>query len=122
MAGLSMGGMETKSITLKKLDTFSHIGLLSGGTISMEDVKNTPGFRDKVRLVFVAYGSRELAGGRGGGGGRAGGGGNAPSPQQVTEELRTAGINSVFYVSPDTAHEFQTWRRSLRELAPLLFR
>jgi hypothetical protein len=26
------------------------------------------------------------------------------------------------YVSPNTAHEFQTWRRSLHELAPLLFR
>jgi enterochelin esterase-like enzyme len=121
MAGLSMGGMETKSITLKKLDTFSHIGLLSGGTISVEDVKNTPGFKDKVKLVFVGYGSRELTGGRGGGGGRAGGGPSA-SPQQVTEELKKSGINSVFYVSPNTAHEFQTWRRSLRELAPLLFR
>lgn len=31
------------------------------------------------------------------------------------------GINSHFYVSPDTAHEWQTWRRSLREFAPLLF-
>jgi hypothetical protein len=36
--------------------------------------------------------------------------------------LKQAGINSVFYVSPDTAHEFQSWRRSLRELAPLLFK
>jgi hypothetical protein len=117
-----MGGMETKSITLKKLDTFSHIGLLSGGTISMEEVKNTPGFKEKVKLVFVGYGSRELTGGRGGGGGRAGGGGTSASPQQITEELEKAGINSVFYVSPNTAHEFQTWRRSLRELAPLLFR
>lgn len=26
-----------------------------------------------------------------------------------------------FYVSPDTAHEFLSWRRSLREFAPLLF-
>jgi hypothetical protein len=26
------------------------------------------------------------------------------------------------YVSPDTAHEWQTWRRSLHEFAPLLFR
>jgi enterochelin esterase-like enzyme len=123
MAGLSMGGMETKSITLKKLDTFSHIGLLSGGTISTEDVKNTPGFKDKVKVVFVGYGSRELTGGRGGGGGgRAGGGGSSATPQQITEDLKKSGINSVFYVSPDTGHEFQTWRRSLREMAPLLFR
>lgn len=68
MAGLSMGGMETKTITLKHLETFSHIGLLSGGTISSDDVKNTPGFEKKVKLVFVSYGSRELGGDRRGGG------------------------------------------------------
>ena len=122
MAGLSMGGMETKSITLKKLDTFSHIGLLSGGTISAEEAKNTPGFKDKVKLVFVGYGSRELTGGRGGGGGGGRGGGTGATPQQITEDLKKSGINSVFYVSPNTAHEFLTWRRSLREMAPLLFR
>jgi enterochelin esterase-like enzyme len=113
MAGLSMGGMETRWITLKKLDTFSHIGLFSGGTISPDDVKGAPGFKDKVRLVFVSYGSRELGGT---GPMRAG------NPQVTAEELKKAGINSVFYVSPDTAHEFLSWRRSLREFAPLLFR
>jgi enterochelin esterase-like enzyme len=113
MAGLSMGGMETRWITLKNLDTFSHIGLLSGGSISMDDVNKTPGFKDKVKLVFVSYGSRELAGGRT----RQGG-----NPQENSDALKKAGIPSVFYVSPNTAHEFLSWRRSLRELAPLLFR
>ena len=117
MAGLSMGGMETKSITLKHLDIFSHIGLLSGGTISSDDVKNTPGFTKKVKLVFVSYGSRELGGNQGGGRGGFGG-----DPKANADALKQAGINSVFYVSPDTAHEFQSWRRSLRELAPLLFK
>ena len=112
MAGLSMGGMETKSITLKNLDTFSHIGLLSGGTISLDDVNNTPGFKEKVKLVFVSYGSRELSGGRS----RRGG-----DPKANADALKQVGINSVFYVSPDTAHEFLSWRRSLHELAPLLF-
>jgi enterochelin esterase-like enzyme len=116
MAGLSMGGMETRWITLKKLDTFSHIGLFSGGAISMDDVKSTPGFKDKVKLVFVSYGSKELGGGRGGPGGQN------VNPQQATEELKKAGINSVFYVSPGTAHEFLSWRRSLKEMAPLMFR
>ena len=60
MAGLSMGGMQTRQITLKNLDKFSHIGLFSGGSISPADVNNTPGFKEKVRLVFVSYGSREL--------------------------------------------------------------
>src|SRR4030043_80242 len=73
MAGLSMGGMETKTITLANLDKFSHIGLFSGGSISMEDVNNTQGFKEKVRLVFVSYGSRELGGSLGGGRGPFGG-------------------------------------------------
>jgi enterochelin esterase-like enzyme len=116
MAGLSMGGMETKTITLNNLDKFSHIGLFSGGTFSMEDVNNTPGFKEKVKLAFVSYGSRELGGNRGG---RRGFGGD---PKANAEALKQAGINCVFYVSPDTAHEFLSWRRSLREIAPLLFK
>lgn len=116
MAGLSMGGMETKMITLRNLDKFSHIGLFSGGSISLDDVNNTPGFPEKVKLVFVSYGSKELGGGAVAGGQRRGG-----DPQANTEALKEAGINTHFYVSPDTAHEWQSWRRSLRELAPLLF-
>ncbi len=110
MAGLSMGAMETRSISLKKFDTFSHIGLFSGGNISQEDVQKAAGFKDKVRLVFVSYGSRELANPRSG------------NPQQITADLSKVGVKGVFYASPDTAHEFLSWRRSLREFAPLLFR
>jgi enterochelin esterase-like enzyme len=110
MAGLSMGGMETRWIALEHLDTFSHIGLFSGGSITLDDVNNTPDYRDKVKLTFVSYGSKELNGGRGG------------NPQSDADDLKAAGIASVFYVSPDTAHEFLSWRRSLREFAPLLFR
>ena len=117
MAGLSMGGIETRLITLANLDVFSHIGLLSGGSISMDDVNKTPGFKKKVKLVFVSYGSREIGGNKRGGGGPFGG-----DPKESADALRKAGINSVFYVSPNTAHEFLSWRRSLRELAPLLFR
>jgi enterochelin esterase-like enzyme len=113
MAGLSMGGMETRMVTLKNLDKFSHIGLFSGGSISMEDIDKTPGFKEKVKLVFVSYGSRELGGDRTNRGG---------DPKANSEALKAAGINSHFYVSPDTAHEWQSWRRSLREIAPLLFK
>jgi enterochelin esterase-like enzyme len=114
MAGLSMGGMETKTITLANLNVFSRIGLLSGGTISMEDVDKTPGFRDKVKFVFVSFGSRELDSN-----GRARFGGD---PTANAAALKKAGINSAFYVSPNTAHEFLSWRRSLHELAPVLFK
>ena len=110
MAGLSMGGMETKTITLKHLDTFSRIGLFSGGSISLKDISDLDAFKQKNKLVFVSYGSRELGNNRGG------------DPKAATEELRQSGVNGVFYVSPDTAHEWQSWRRSLREFAPLLFK
>lgn len=110
MAGLSMGAMETKTITLRNLDTFSHIGLFSGGSIKPDELADLAAFKAKNKLVFVSYGSRELGNGRGG------------DPKANTEALKAAGVNSHFYVSPDTAHEWQTWRRSLREFAPLLFR
>jgi hypothetical protein len=34
---------------------------------------------------------------------------------------KSSGINSHYYISPETAHEWQTWRRSLQEFAPLIF-
>jgi enterochelin esterase-like enzyme len=105
MAGLSMGGMETHSITLKHLDLFSHIGLLSGGVISPADVTNTPAFREKVKVVFCSCGSRENPG-------------NLNANHEALDQL---GVKNTAYVSPGTAHEFLTWRRSLREMAPLLF-
>jgi S-formylglutathione hydrolase FrmB len=112
MAGLSMGGFETRLITLKNLDVFSHIGLFSGGSISMQDVNNTDGFKEKVKLVFVSFGSRELENP-----GILWGG----DPKANSEALQAAGINAHFYVSPKTAHEWQSWRRSLYEFAPLIF-
>ena len=117
MAGLSMGGMETKMITLNNLNKFSHIGLFSGGSISSDDVKNTPGFKEEVKLVFISYGSRELENRRTGGRGPFGG-----DPSENTTALKEAGINAHFYVSSNTAHEWQSWRRGFHEFAPLLFR
>lgn len=115
MAGLSMGGFETKLITSANLDKFSYIGLFSGGSFSQEDVNNTPGFKDKVKLVFVSFGSRELQNRRNGG--EAFG----DDPQENTKEISKDGINAHFYVSPNTAHEWQSWRRSMYEFAKLVF-
>ncbi|MBK7131671.1 MAG: esterase [Bacteroidales bacterium] len=101
MGGLSMGGMETKTITLARPDVFSHYALLSGGTYSPEDIKD----KSKVKLIFLSCGSFE----------------NAEGVRNAAAALKDAGINAVSYVSENTRHEFQTWRRSLLELAPLLF-
>jgi enterochelin esterase family protein len=103
MSGLSMGAMCTKSVTLAHLDTFSYIGLFSGGTIAPAEITD----KSKVKLVFMTYGSRE----RGSEGVKA-----------AADALNQAGIKSASYVSPLTAHEFQSWRRSLREYAMLLFK
>jgi enterochelin esterase-like enzyme len=102
MSGLSMGAMCTKSVTLAHLDVFSHIGLFSGGTIAPAEITD----KTKVKLVFMSYGSRE----RGSDGVKA-----------AADVLNQAGIRSASYVSPLTAHEWQSWRRSLREFAQLLF-
>lgn len=100
MAGLSMGGMETKNITLSRPEVFDYYGLLSGGIYLPSDLTVKP------RLIFTSCGSRE----------------NPERVEQSAADLRDAGFNAVSYVSPDTGHEFLTWRRSLKEMAPLLFR
>lgn len=112
MAGLSMGGMQTRVITLAHPEVFSHVGIFSGGSITTDDLTNAPGFKEKNKLVFVSYGSRELENPRTGFGG---------NPKENQDKLKEAGINTYFYVSPLTAHEWQSWRRSLHEFAPLLF-
>ena len=112
MAGLSMGGMQTRIITLAHPEMFSYAGMFSGGSISPVDVENAPGFKEKIKLVFISYGSRELENRRTGFGG---------DPKADTEALKEAGLNTHFYVSRETAHEWQSWRRGLHEFAQLIF-
>jgi predicted alpha/beta superfamily hydrolase len=102
MAGLSMGGFETHTITLARPDVFSYYGLLSGGTYKPEEIKD----KSKVKLIFMSCGSFE----------------NPDGVTKADDALKAAGFNTVSYVSQNTRHEFQTWRRSLYVLAPLLFK
>lgn len=102
MAGLSMGGMETHAITLNKPDVFDYYALLSGGVYTPAEIID----RSKVKLVFISCGSRERPDG----------------VKNAVTALQSAGVNAVAFVSENTAHEFLTWRRSLHELAPLLFK
>ena len=102
MAGLSMGGFETRLITLRRPEVFGYYGLLSGGQYEPKDIKDPK----QTRLIFQSCGSKEYP----------------DRIRQSTEALKAAGLPAVGYVSEGTAHEFLTWRRSLRELAPLLFR
>jgi enterochelin esterase-like enzyme len=36
--------------------------------------------------------------------------------------MKEAGVDAHYYESPGTAHEWQTWRRSLHRFAQLLFK
>lgn len=102
MAGLSMGGMETRMATLARPQVFGYWGLFSGGTYAPADLegKQTP------KLIFTSCGSKE----------------NPDGVNKSIDALKAAGYNAVGYVSEDTAHEFLTWRRSLKEMAQLLFK
>jgi len=107
MAGLSMGGMQTHSIVVANPDKFSYVGMFSSGTFSPTEIKDIDTFKKKVNVVFMSFGGRE------GGSSRIG---------AVAEEWNKAGIKGVSYISPETAHEWQSWRRSLHEFAALLFK
>ncbi|MBK9314531.1 MAG: esterase [Acidobacteria bacterium] len=120
MAGLSMGGMQTFQITLKNLDLFSYIGGFSGagggmGTSPL-DLKTAFGgvlsdaavFNKKVRLVWIGIGTKEPER-------------MYQSVNAFHQTLEKAGIKHIYYESPGTDHEWQTWRRSLAEFAPRLF-
>ena len=120
MAGLSMGGMQTFNITLKHLDMFGYLGGFSGagggfggGTFDLKTahsgvMADADGFNRKVKLVWLGIGTKEATN-------------MYASVNNYHLALEKAGIKHVYYESPGTAHEWQTWRRSLREFAPLLF-
>ncbi len=102
MAGLSMGGMETHTITLNKPGVFSSYALLSGGIYTAAEITD----KSAVKLIFLSCGSKE----------------RPDAVKNAAAALKEAGINAVSFISENTAHEFLTWRRSFHELAPLLFK
>ncbi|MGO8764358.1 MAG: alpha/beta hydrolase-fold protein [Limisphaerales bacterium] len=112
MAGLSMGGMQTRSIGMAHLDTFSAIGIFSGGTLGELTDTNSPlanpaEFDRLVKVAFMSFGSVE---------------GGSATLASYRDSLVQAGItNTAYYISPGTAHEWQSWRRSFYHFAPLLF-
>jgi GH35 family endo-1,4-beta-xylanase/enterochelin esterase-like enzyme len=102
MAGLSMGGMETKLITLRRPEAFGYWGLLSGGMYMPEEIKDPK----CVKYIFEGCGSKE----------------NPDGINKSVEALKAAGFNAEGLVSEGTAHEFLTWRRCLYQMAQSLFK
>lgn len=102
MCGLSMGGMETHAITLDRPEVFDYWGLFSGGIYTPQELEG----KKAPKLMFITCGSKE----------------GPDRVKSAADELVKAGYNAKAYVSEGTAHEFLTWRRSLHEIAPLLFK
>ena len=105
-AGLSMGGMQAREITLANPEKFAYVGSFSSGAWNVEQVKGSEGFAKNVKLLFMSGGGKENMG-------------CVEAAKNIKEQL---GMNAVGYESPETAHEWHTWRRSLYQFAQLMFK
>ena len=105
-AGLSMGRMQAREITLANPDKFAYVGSFSSGAWNVDQVKNSEGFAKNVKLLFMSGGGKENMG-------------CVEAAKNIKEQL---GMNAVGYESPGTAHEWHTWRRSLYQFAQLIFK
>jgi enterochelin esterase family protein len=116
LAGLSMGGMQALQIGLGHLDQFASIGSFSGPPLTGFDAatsyngafRDPAAFNKKVRLLWLGAGTGEER--------------FASSIQSMHRALDKVGVKHVVFESKGTSHEWQTWRRSLHDFAPRLFR
>jgi enterochelin esterase-like enzyme len=116
MAGLSMGGMQTLNLTLRHLDQFAWIGAMSSPPRQGFELptaydgvfRDAVAFNQKVKLLWLGAGTAETR--------------FHVGAVAMHEALDKAGVKHVFYSSAGTDHEWQTWRRSLHDFAPRLFR
>jgi enterochelin esterase family protein len=120
MAGLSMGGAQTFQIAFDHLELFSYIGGFSGAGLVFGNQKLDPrtdfhgaladpaAFAKRVHLLWIGVGTDEPPMMKNG-------------LERLHNSLADAKIEHVFYESPGTAHEWQTWRRDLKDFAPRLF-
>ena len=112
MAGLSLGGTQTYQITQANLDKFANIGIFSApfGFPGIETGYNgllmkPAEFEKQVKVFYISMGSKE----------------GPNTGRSIHEQLEKAGIKHVYFEAPGTAHEFQTWRKSLYGFAQLIF-
>jgi enterochelin esterase family protein len=115
MAGLSRGSGQTWLTVRANLDTYAWLGCFSDNFIIYDSGysengrfhdSEKPEYKEKLKLIFVSHGSAE----------------NPAIPRTMVELMKSHGLNAVFYEPQGTAHEWLTWRRSLREFVPLIFK
>jgi hypothetical protein len=93
------------------LDRFAYIaGFSGGGSADVQNAYNgamrdANDFNSKIKVFYLSMGTKE----------------NIDKFRKVGAALEAAGIKHVAYEAPGTAHEFQTWRKSLHGFAQLIF-
>ena len=115
IGGLSMGAGQALSIGIGHLDTFSAIAGMSRPPMRNFDVKtayngamaDTAAFNKKVHVLFFGAATEET--------------GIFNSMKESRAALDKAGIKYTYVEYPGLAHEWQNWRKQLRDYAPLLF-
>ena len=122
MAGLSMGGMQTLFVALPHLEKFDYVGSFSGPIIPGVNAASggfdpktaydgafadPSAFNKRVKLLWLGAGSEEKQ--------------FRDGIKGAADALKAAGVSVVYFESPGTAHEWQTWRRDLLDFAPRLF-
>jgi len=118
MAGLSMGSVQTLYIGLQNLDSFSALGIFSRRPMDDKEFNLERSFggifqkpqelNGKLHLFWWGAGTAEE--------------GIYNAVKKNLAQLTSVGINTVFVEFPGTSHEWQTWRKSLYDFAPRLFR
>jgi len=130
LAGLSMGGMQALFIASHHLGEFAYIASFSGPPVYGTDpderldtslqgefdpkraydglFSDPAKFNQRIKLLWLGAGTEEKE--------------LHARIRAVADTLRRSGVPVVFFESPGTAHEWQTWRRDLFDLAPRLFR
>ena len=113
ICGLSLGGFQAYTIGLDHPELFGWIGGFSGSGRGPGDRRDSEMYpksiNDQYHLLYISIGTDE--------------------PAQMYAGIRDLhlaldklGVNHVYYESPGTGHEWLTWRRSLHQFAPMLFR
>jgi enterochelin esterase-like enzyme len=113
IAGLSMGAAQAMQIGLTNLGRFAHVGAFSGFGVRGGDIRtafdgvwaDAKAFNDKIGAFYISVGTKE----------------NVEGARAFHQALEEAGIKHEYFESEGTAHEWQTWRRSLHGFAPKLF-
>jgi len=116
LAGLSMGSRQALEIGLAHPDLFAHVGAFSPPPFRGFDVDTAYGgiFRDaeafnaRFHVLYLSAGTAEER--------------FLTQLRELHALLEKAGVRHVAFESQGTAHEWQTWRRSLHDFAPRLFR